>query len=150
MENNQICTIFEIKCDYNFFCLIFAKVFILDLNHSKMYLKYQRLFELLQNACRGEGPIQKSINESSKKRHENIIERTALWAWLENDHPLQHSFVWLQPELAVEMRCILCCDVSLLQPAHLAQGPFLPKNQKEDYKNGNPWLDWQLGDKVSQ
>ena len=50
--------------------------------------------------------------EQQKKSRENTIERTALWVWLENDHPLQHSFVWLQPELAVEMRCILCCDVS--------------------------------------
>ena len=58
-----VCTVFN---NYGFY-FIFAKVFILDLNHSKMYLKYQRLFELQQNACRGEGPIQKSINESSKK-----------------------------------------------------------------------------------
>ena len=84
---------------------------------------------------------------AAKKSRENTIERTALWAWLENDHPLQHSFVWLQPELAVEMRCILCCDVSPLQPA---QDSFLPKNQKEEYKNGNPWLDWHLGDEMSQ
>ena len=64
------CTVFN---KYGFY-FIFAKVFILDLNHSKMYLKYQRLFELQQNACRGEGPIQKSINESSKKTRENTIE----------------------------------------------------------------------------
>ena len=135
------------------FCLIFAKVFILGLNHSKTYLNIKGYL----NCCK----MPAGARDQFEKRKENINESSKKKPWKYNREDCIVSLTWEWPSSATQL-CMTTTRISRWNEMHfmlwrftvtactLSTRFFFTKKSKKGLQNGNPWLDWHLGVKVSQ
>ena len=137
LENNQICTIFEIKYVYvlTVFAWYLLKYLYLTLITAKS-ISISKVIWIAAKCLQGQGTNLK------KKRKYKWEQQKKLWKYNREDCIV--SLTWEWPSSATQL-CMTTTRISRWNEMHFMlwrfncyiQGSFLPKNQKEDYKNGN-------------